>query len=98
MFVGRSDELGVLEARFRNALDAAGSVTLISGEAGAGKSRLVTEARAQFVQLIAVSAVGQCLEFARSPYGPFCELLQTLLAVFEPAAPPAPPRRPTVCA
>jgi len=90
MFVGRSDELGVLEARFRNALDAAGSVTLISGEAGAGKSRLVTEARAQFVQLIAVSAVGQCLEFARSPYGPFCELLQTLLAVFEAAAPPAP--------
>jgi DNA-binding CsgD family transcriptional regulator len=89
-FVGRSEEMGVLEARFRNALDAAGSVTLVSGEAGAGKSRLVTEARTQFVHLIAVSAVGQCLEFARSPYGPFCELLQTLLAVFEPAAPPAP--------
>src|ERR1700722_18021997 len=89
-FVGRSDEMGVLEASFRDALDAAGSVTLVSGEAGAGKSRLVTEARAQFVHLIAVSAVGQCLAFARSPYGPFCELLQTLLAVFEPAAPPAP--------
>ncbi len=89
-FVGRTAEMALLEARFRNALDAAGSVTLVSGEAGAGKTRLVIEARAQFVNLIAVSAVGQCLEFARSPYGPFCELLQTLLAVFEPAAPPAP--------
>ena len=42
-FVGRREELSFLLCCWRQALDGAGQATLISGEAGIGKSRLVAE-------------------------------------------------------
>ena len=89
-FVGRADELEFLAERMLAAAEGEGSLTLVAGEAGSGKTRLFSELRSRGGSVVPISAFGQCLEFARSPYGPFCSLLQTMLAVFEPAAPPAP--------
>src|ERR1700687_1914328 len=46
-FVGREDELGSLMSRWQRALEGAGQVALIIGEAGIGKSRLVQRFREQ---------------------------------------------------
>lgn len=42
-FVGRAAELATLEEAYRHAEDGAGSVVLVSGDAGMGKSRLVEQ-------------------------------------------------------
>ncbi len=89
-FIGRSTEMAFLRERVQAAIDGEGSLTLLSGEAGAGKTRLLAELRSACSDLTAMSVVGQCLEFARSPYGPFSSLLDSMVAIFEPAAPPAP--------
>lgn len=80
-FVGRGVEL----ARLRGALDAttarrAGRTLVIAGEAGIGKSRLVS----RFVEDLGpgVRAVdGACLEVAENalPYAPFVEILRALV-------------------
>ena len=41
-FVGRVEELELLEAAMRRAADGAPAVVLVGGEAGVGKTRLVT--------------------------------------------------------
>jgi class 3 adenylate cyclase/tetratricopeptide (TPR) repeat protein len=46
-FVGREDELRLLMSRWERALEGEGQVTLIIGEAGIGKSRLVQRFREQ---------------------------------------------------
>ena len=46
-FVGREDELRLLQSRWQRALDGGGQVALIIGEAGIGKSRLVQRLREQ---------------------------------------------------
>jgi class 3 adenylate cyclase/predicted ATPase len=44
-FVGREEEIDVLEHRWQRACDGEGQVTLLSGEAGIGKSRIVAAFR-----------------------------------------------------
>ncbi|HEY1880307.1 MAG TPA: AAA family ATPase [Caulobacteraceae bacterium] len=44
-FVGREEEVGVLNGRWRRACDGEGQLVLLVGEAGIGKSRLVEEFR-----------------------------------------------------
>ncbi len=45
--VGRDEELGLLLRRWQRARDGQGQITLVTGEAGIGKSRLVDTLRAQ---------------------------------------------------
>ena len=80
-FVGRTEEL----ARLRDAFDAArkgsGSLFLISGEAGIGKTRLAfeisSEARTRDVRVV----WGRCWEAGGAPpYWPWIEVLRQLLA------------------
>lgn len=80
-FVGRASEL----ARLRGALDAArngsGSLFLVSGEAGIGKTRLAfevsSEARTRDVRVV----WGRCWEAGGAPaYWPWIEVLRQLLA------------------
>ncbi|MBD5635361.1 MAG: AAA family ATPase, partial [Candidatus Eremiobacteraeota bacterium] len=77
-FVGRQEELGYLRERRLEASSSHGGLVLIAGEAGVGKSRLISE----FCESLAYSrwriGQGPCLEFAQRPYGPFLDILARL--------------------
>ena len=78
--VGRASELAVLEDGLRRATDGEPVVVLIGGDAGLGKTRLVTEfaelARANGVRVL----TGACLDLGGEglPLGPFLEALREL--------------------
>src|ERR1700722_2242606 len=74
-FIGRRQELAYLHERRLEAAVSHGGLVLVSGDAGVGKSRLITE----FCKSLAYArwkvGHGACLEFARPPYGPILEAL-----------------------
>jgi predicted ATPase/DNA-binding CsgD family transcriptional regulator len=76
-FIGRRDELGFLTEEFAAACDGRVRFIIIDGEAGMGKTRLLTE----FLGLLesrATVAIGHCSEYVRTPYLPFAEIVETL--------------------
>lgn len=78
-FVGREQELKDLTKLLERTIDGKGSTIFISGEAGSGKTRLVTEflkiAKKQDVTVLA----GWCLSDAAVPYFPFVEAFDSYL-------------------
>jgi predicted ATPase len=74
-FIGRQQELAYLRERRLEAGSSHGGLVLVAGDAGIGKSRLISE----FCKSLAYSrwkvASAVCLEFARRPYGPILEVL-----------------------
>ena len=80
-FIGREDELRLLMSRWERALDSEGQVTLIIGEAGIGKSRLVQ----RFHERIAdtphtwVEAAAGAF-YQNTPFYPVAEMLREFLA------------------
>jgi len=80
-FVGRAAEIERLSHAFGRAVDRQPSAMLIAGEAGIGKTRLVTEfverARAAGAQAL----VGGCLQLGETglPYAPFVAAFRPLL-------------------
>lgn len=71
VFVGRQDELAVLDDARRALAQSQGSVVLVGGEPGIGKTRLMT----QFMRAAAEGrtrnlAVAECIERAQQPFGP----------------------------
>jgi len=79
-FVGRHGELGELHDALADAETGAGGLVLIEGEAGIGKSRLVSEFAAGAGATAEVH-VTSCLPFAQSlPYAPVAALLDRLAA------------------
>jgi DNA-binding CsgD family transcriptional regulator len=88
-FIGRREELAFLHEKRREAGSAHGSLVLVSGEAGLGKSRLVSE----FCSSLAYSrrriAVGPCTEFSGRPYGPILEIVRSLEPGFSGLVPAA---------
>ena len=78
-FVGRKDELGALRGGVTDASAGHGSVWVVSGEPGIGKSRLVEElARAAGDDVIV--AWGRCWEEGGAPpYWPWTQVLRALL-------------------
>ena len=81
-YVGRTEELGVLRQGMERAMAGVGSVILVAGEAGLGKTRLVEEvardakARRMFV------VRGQCHDMEGAPpYAPFVEAIEYGLTV-----------------
>jgi DNA-binding CsgD family transcriptional regulator/tetratricopeptide (TPR) repeat protein len=81
-FVGRVEELHVLEAARVRAADAEPAVVLVGGEAGVGKTRLVAELTGRCaVDGVRVLA-GGCVPVAEGglPYAPIVEVLRGLLA------------------
>jgi DNA-binding CsgD family transcriptional regulator/tetratricopeptide (TPR) repeat protein len=77
-FIGRQRELAYLRERRLEAGRSHGGLVLVTGDAGVGKTRLVSE----FCKSLAYSrwklGVGACLEFASRPYGPILEALARL--------------------
>src|SRR3954467_8825537 len=81
VFVGRTEELG----RLGNVLERVGmgevATVLVGGEAGVGKTRLLTEFRMQAAQAGARVLVGGCVDLGDGarPYDPFVAALRPWL-------------------
>ncbi len=74
-FVGRSEELQMLDEEFRSACEERSRFVTLEGEAGIGKSRLIREF-AQRIGDAAVVASGGCVEQIRRPYLPIEQVLE----------------------
>ena len=84
-FVGRDDEMATLLGALRDAEEARGSIVLLSGEPGIGKSRLADEvaarARADGIQVLR----GRCWEAGGAPaYWPWVQVLRAYLRGADP--------------
>jgi predicted ATPase/DNA-binding CsgD family transcriptional regulator len=81
-FVGRVEELQLLEAARRRAVDAEPAVVLVGGEAGVGKTRLITELTARCAADGTRVLAGGCLPVGEGalPYAPIVEALRALVA------------------
>ncbi len=75
VLAGRAAELAFLRERVTKAAGGEGSVTLILGEAGLGKSRLVAELQKSAGHEIPRLLVAECLEHARVPLQPFLAIV-----------------------
>lgn len=74
--VGRESEISLLEDALLSALRGDGGVVIVGGEAGMGKTRLVTDLAAQARRLGCVVVSGACSEAELSlPYLPFLEAI-----------------------
>ena len=81
VFIGRLDELEVLRAALRRAVDGQSGATLLAGEAGVGKTRLVSEfaelARTEGAEVLQ----GGCILLGDGalPYAPVIEAMRGLV-------------------
>jgi len=78
--VGRHAELTALRDALRRARDGEPAVTLLSGDAGIGKSRVLTELVSSAESEGDTVFVGRCLDTAEAalPYLPFVEIIRQL--------------------
>jgi len=85
-FVGRSDELAAIEAALARADAGEAGAVFISGEAGVGKTRFVSELARLRPDSEMRFLVGGCVEMGGSelPYAPLLGALQTLVRGTEP--------------
>jgi DNA-binding CsgD family transcriptional regulator/tetratricopeptide (TPR) repeat protein len=84
-FVGRADELARLERVLDRARRGHRAVALVGGEAGIGKTRLVTEVGRRAAAAGTLVLVGGCLDLDDGgiPYAPVVEALRPLLHLVE---------------
>ncbi|HEV2037636.1 MAG TPA: ATP-binding protein, partial [Candidatus Eremiobacteraceae bacterium] len=82
--VGRREQLGFLAERALAAAQGSGSVVLMEGDAGCGKTRLVTEFCRNLPAQGLRYAHGDCLEYAKQPFSPWIAVSRALLG-FQPA-------------
>jgi DNA-binding CsgD family transcriptional regulator len=76
--IGRAEEVSLVEARLTAAAKSEGSVVLISGEPGIGKTRLLRDIVSQARSARVSAALGRCYEYLQSPYGPIADILNDL--------------------
>jgi DNA-binding CsgD family transcriptional regulator len=73
--VGRERELGLLRGAFERALNGHGSLVLVGGEAGIGKTALARNFPAEAPEHGALVLTGHCYDLsATPPYGPWLEI------------------------
>ncbi len=79
-FVGRQEELAALETALAHAREGFGSVVLVAGEAGIGKSRLISELGARAARQGMTIVLGECLPLGEGelPYAPVLGALRAL--------------------
>jgi DNA-binding CsgD family transcriptional regulator len=91
-FVGREDELAVLDARLEQALAGSGGLVLVAGAAGIGKTRMLREFAAGARARGALALWGSSFEGDwHPPYGPWVEALDGAVRSAGPGPAPAPP-------
>ncbi|MEV3858006.1 AAA family ATPase [Streptomyces sp. NPDC050095] len=80
VFVGRADELGILNAALAGAADGEPQALLLGGEAGVGKTRLVEEFAKEACRQGAVVVTGGCVEIGADglPFAAFSTALRAL--------------------
>ena len=85
-FVGREMELSNLRRLLNEAIRGSGTLVMVAGEAGIGKTRFLNELLAEAGQSGALALTGHCYEMeGASPYVPFVEALENATRVV-PAA------------
>lgn len=76
--VGREEEIETIVGCLGDALSGSGSLVLISGEAGIGKTRVLETAMVMAKKSGFQVAIGRCIPGAPSPCLPFYEAFSTL--------------------
>jgi len=81
VLVGRDEQMAALEAAFASVRQGGPSAVLLGGEAGVGKSRLVTEFSRTAASAGARVLTGGCLELGTDglPFAPFTAVLRDLV-------------------
>ena len=88
-FVGRREDLALLESRFHAAVRGQGQVIAISGEAGIGKSRLLHEFRRRIRGHHVTHLEAHCISFGTAiPYLPLLQLIRRAFRLHD-ADPPS---------
>jgi DNA-binding CsgD family transcriptional regulator len=91
LIVGREREQSLLRDRFRDALGGRGSLVLIGGEAGIGKTTLVEGLGREATQRGALVLTGYNHDLiANPPYGPWGEILRACPPIDDPRLTSAP--------
>ncbi len=85
--VGRLKERAMLERALEHATVGHGSLVLVSGEPGIGKTRLTEELASMASNGGAVALLGHCVQAEGAPpYAPWIEILETTIGITPPAA------------
>ncbi|MCI0549509.1 MAG: AAA family ATPase, partial [Anaerolineae bacterium] len=80
IFIGRENDLQLLDRLITQSRVGNGQIALISGEAGIGKSRLIKETKARFSKDILILE-GHCFQTESAvPYAPILDLFRTFFA------------------
>lgn len=78
--IGRENEIALLQRRYKDMCEGHGSVCILGGEAGCGKSRLLEDFKEMVLSDNGVVISGSCQErSAGLPYGPFREALNSYI-------------------
>ena len=87
-FVGRKQDLDLLESRFQTAVNGRGQLVAISGEAGIGKSRLLHEFRQRIRDSRVTYVEAHCISYgAAIPYLPILEPLRRAFRINDADSP-----------
>ena len=86
VLIGRSGEIGRLRASLQAAHEGRSSATLLAGEAGVGKTRVVAEIAAVAQAEGAIVLLGGCIDLGEGsmPYAPVAEALRGLVRRADP--------------
>ncbi len=86
VLIGRSGEIGRLRASLQAAHEGRSSATLLAGEAGVGKTRVVAEIAAVAQAEGAIVLLGGCIDLGEGsmPYAPVAEALRGLVRRVDP--------------
>ncbi|MFA5116535.1 MAG: protein kinase, partial [Candidatus Omnitrophota bacterium] len=86
--IGREEEFNKLKDAFEKTKVSSGKVTLVKGEAGRGKSRLVDEMRSYVYEQKGTMVSGRCFsQENKTPYQPFRDILNEYIDRFKKAQP-----------
>ncbi|MBA2607895.1 MAG: AAA family ATPase [Actinobacteria bacterium] len=85
VFVAREEQLVLLRGRVASAIDGHGSLVLVGGEPGVGKTALVRQVITEAERRGALALFGRCYESEGSvAYSPFVEMLEHALSLMPP--------------